>query len=300
MKKRNRIVETEELRRLGVPEAFFEPAQYYAENDAFAEEPSPELLERTIAICLEELDKKPHIATPDLADAIPALQVAYAQARDSYSEIMKLGPLPAVYAKSVWYALGNPGPPLVIVENHNQISPSWWRGRELKPVRIACGKVNELARALSRPVSSRVVVLKHDFKNYSTEDLEEMASLHRQGTSDIYWITTEYAGQFATVDETVVGDLCVLKMAGKPESPTHAVESLLSSTDEDSFQAKIERIRIQKMMNKAVPIKVGGHFTPEFRALFSDTEGTRHAIEMVISHCQKREESDDLHLTARG
>ena len=283
MENRKRTVDVEELRRLGVPEAFIETAEYYSQRGAFDDEPSPELLENTIAQCLAELRERRETELPSVPDVVMTNQAAYAQARDSFVEIKSLGDLPAVYANSVWYALANPEPPLLMVENHNRLDPSWWRCDELSNVRAACGKINSFAKTLQRPVSSRVVVLRKDPSQYGREELEEISMLHREATSDVYWISAERAGKFAAVDELVVGDQCVLRMTGAPSSPTQAVEFLLSSKIEDPAEALRERAHIGGLINRCVPVKVGGHVRPEFKCLLSGADGAREAIRMVIS-----------------
>src|ERR1019366_900904 len=276
-----RLVDANELRRMGVPEVFIDTAQYYAEKGAFDVEPSPALLENTIALCLQELRKKPEADLADLPDPVTAGQVAYAQARDSFSEIKGLGRLPAVCAGSVWYSLANAEPPMLIVENHKNLAPSWWNGKELTDVRVACGKINDFAKTLQRPVCSRVVVLK-DPSRYQIEELEQISELHQQATSDVYWISARHAGEFAEVDELVVGDQCVLKMTETPSSPKQAVNLLLHSKVEDPAHAITERVRIRDLMSLSVPVKIGGHLCPEFRGLFTGAAGARNAIQMVV------------------
>jgi hypothetical protein len=149
-----RNLNTDELQRLGVPDVFIETAQYYSEKGAFADEPSPELLEKTISLCLDELRLK---AEPDLADS-PNLLInglVYAHARDSFLKIKRLGKLPEVYAESVWFAAANLERPMMIVENDEHIAPSWWKESELLGVRDVCDTINDFAKTLHHHVCSR-------------------------------------------------------------------------------------------------------------------------------------------------
>lgn len=269
-----------ELRGLGFPDELIEPARYLAGRGAYDVAPPHQLIEDTLNACLRELESG-SISVP-----VPALQpqVMWRALRDSAAELARLGRVPATYADGLFYLSCNLRAPLVMVENHNLVTPAFWGARQFQDIRRACGVINRTARSFERPVSRRVVVLKPDLRAYTTEEICQIAVLARNASSDVYWISPEIAGEFAARDAVVVGDMRVLSISEKPASAYEAEEMLLSSTMDDPVQALAIRTRIEALAERAVPVKTEGFLSGEFHELLagSDPAGPSKAIQQVL------------------
>jgi hypothetical protein len=269
-----------ELRDLGFPDELIEPARYLAERGAYDVEPPHQLIEDTLNACIEELESS-SISVP-----VPVLQpqVMWHALRDSAAELSRLGRVPATYADGLYYLYCNNRAPLVMVENHNLVTPVIWGARQFQDIRHACRVINRTARCFERPVSRRVVVLKPDLRAYTTDEIRQIALLARDASSDVYWISPETAGEFASKNAIVVGDMRVLSISEKPASASEAEEMLLNSTMNDPTQAIAIRTRIESLAECAVPVKTNGVLTREFQELLagSDPAGPSKAIQQVL------------------
>jgi len=279
-KQQSRFFDADELRDLGFSEELIESARYLSERGAYDYEPPYQLVEDTVNACLQELEST-SIAVP-----VPALQpqVMWRALRDSHAELSRLGRLPASYADGLFYLSCNVRPPLVMVENHNLITPAFWHAPEFLDIRQACRVINRTARDFERPVSRRVVVLKPDLRAYTTEEICQVAALARDASSDIYWISPEIAGEFASKDAIVVGDMRYQCIVEKPSSASEAEQMLLSSTMDDPALALAIRTRIEALAELAVPVKTEGKLTGEFQELLAGPgpAGPSQAIQQVL------------------
>jgi hypothetical protein len=279
---KERTLDRTELRDLGFPDELIDPAEHLAKRGAFNIEPPHALIEQTLNACMQVLESRDEAGM----DALPGLDAAlvWQTLRESAAELSRLGPVPAAYADGLFYLSCNPEPPLVMVENHNLVTPMLWNQQELTPIRAACHLVNHAARSIDRPVSRRVVVLKPDFSEYTKEEVGQIGALAREATSDVYWISQRAAGKYALKDTIVVGDLHVLSISGKPRSAHEAEQMLVRSKKEDSSQALKIRAEIEALVALAVPVKTHGAFTSKFGTLLSGPglEGTSAAIKQVL------------------
>jgi hypothetical protein len=279
---KERTLDRTELRELGFLDELIDPAEHLAKRGAFDIEPPHALVEQTLNACLQAL------GSPDKAgiDVVPGLNAAlvWQTIRESAAELSRLGRVPAAYADGLFYLSCNSEPPLVMVENHNLVTPMLWNQQEFTPIREACHLVNHAARSIDRPVSFRVVVLKPDFSEYTKEEVGQIDALAREATSDVYWISQRAAGKYALKDTVVVGDLHVLSISDKPQSAHEAEQMLVRSKKEDSSQALKIRTEIEALAVLAVRVKSHGEFTGEFGALLSGSgpEGTSAAIKQVL------------------
>ncbi len=281
-----RKVNRDKLRSLGVPEVLFEPAEYLTEQGAFEVEPPRELVESTITLCLEELKSKLEFPMP----TIDPTAILWPAVRDCAAQLFRLGPLPATYADALFYVSYNVARPLLIVENHDLVPPSFWRKEELVKAREAFRQINTYARSLHRPASCRVMVLKSCPDEYTSADMRELVSSLKEGTSDVYCIPSRDAGEFSKKDVVVVGDLRVLSISKKPSTVHEAEQMLLESKKEDSTEALALRTRIEVLTHHALPVKSNGVLVGEFAGVLSADDSTAacETMLMTLNHAAGR------------
>lgn len=272
-----RKLNRERLRALGVPEVLFEPAEYLTERGAFDVAPPRELVERTVALCLDELKSKPQVP----ASTVDPRELSWPIVRDCASWIANMGRFPAAYAEAPFYIASNDAPPVLIVENHNLLPPSFWRKEELADIRETFRQINTCARRLHRPNSCKVIILKDRPQEYTLTDWQEMASSFKEGTSDVYCISAREAGEFSMKEVVVVGDLRVMSMSSRPSSVHEAEEMLLKSKKEDTTEALALRTKIEALTEQAVPVKAGGVLVGEFADLVSTDDPTKKVMETL-------------------
>jgi hypothetical protein len=280
-----RKVDAESLRQLGFAEDLIEEALGHQERGVLAFEPPADLVRRTI-------EKSAHLFQEEAGKAQPATDPSWGL----YSEVMGIGRLTpdpgqfaAVagslsnqYSRSLGYAFSAHDRPMVMLDNHNLIQPGWWQQDPIfRCMRDAAGTVNRTAREHGLAPSVLLVVLRPQVSDYGKAELQSIASLVEEASSDIWWMPYDANDPYAGQDVVAVGEESVLKIDVMADTPLEAIEAMKTTTD--PTLVKQVRSDLLAYMDRATPVKVNGTLSGPLAQTGVTPDSVRNAIGMVIS-----------------
>jgi hypothetical protein len=267
-----RRVHADELRELGFPETVIQETAHAEERGLFRLEPSPDLVQRTIARCQALLKQvAPSPRQPALEPAIAGFANAYqkanarlATALDDMSiavgdhadltELSRINRLPVDCLATVNFARAKRQRPLMIVDNHNLFDPSWWDfDSGFLAIRRACRIVNAIARESGVPPVAVVMVLRPDIKKYSDKDIAAISKVLFSASSDVWMCPYGLAGEYKNQDVIVIGENRVLTLETKVSSPGEALGAFQEI--EDASIASAVRGGIEQVTTRCVQVR---------------------------------------------
>jgi hypothetical protein len=274
-----RTIDTDALRQLGFSEELIAEAVSREERGVLAIEPPADLVERTIAACAHLFPED----TGERKEAEDPLWAPFYPARppepDLYALVSRLS---NQYMRSLGYAFASRERPLVMLDNHNLIEPTWWKRDPIfRCMRDAAGSVNSTVRNYGLDPSALVVVLRPDVRDYAKDELETIAAQVAEATSDVWWIPHDAAGPYADQDVVVLGEDSVLKIDGRAGTPLKAIAAMKTATD----PTVVRQVRSDLLgyIAHATPVKVGGTLTGPLSRAELTTDVVRSALGTVIS-----------------
>jgi hypothetical protein len=286
-----------ELRNLGFPEEIIRESVQAEERGLFDMEPSHDLVERTIARCRDFMRVPRTAERESKADsvfkAIAARALAAQKAEADLSQALRELPFSAALQDGLlglnrlpvdWLAVASLMKqkelrPLMMVDNHNVINPSWWESDSgLRSLRSACRVVNTFAQENGTPPASVLMVLRPNLDTYTKDDFVAIGELVNSTSSDLWMITHQNAGPYQQRDVIVVGQDRVLTLQGKFANPGDA---FVAFREEDDSSVAIEvRGNIEQATQEAVPIKPLGSKMRKW-------EDTRTLVKSVMEKSSK-------------
>jgi hypothetical protein len=102
-----------------------------------------------------------------------------------------------------------------------------------------------------------------------------------RGTSDIWWVSYERAGDFKGVDLIVFGEERILKLNQRPVSPVEALGAFQETANQDV--ARRLRAAIKCLANSATNIRMDGNLSASAADKVGTVDGIRSLMSAVIS-----------------
>lgn len=244
----NRRIDADELKRLGYPSAVINEAVVNAERGLFAIAPPEDVLRRTIEACSEHfpepeigneadwedmlwtyltMAQKHPVALARVA-AQPMLATIMAQMYShlnlhASSAVPSSAETPSVYHKR----------PLILLDNHNTVSPARWRvDSELVDIRRCLNAVNNIAGEAKRERTVRLMLLKSRVEDYGMEEIEAVREILNNEKSDVFAVASPCAGDVAGEGRIIVGET-VLNLATRTGTKEDMV--LLTANQDGHF-----------------------------------------------------------------
>jgi hypothetical protein len=296
------------LRQLGFPEEVLNESAAARDLGLFDMEPASGLVQRTIERCRGLLLQDAAPASPGIdpkhgsldplvarvSTSLGALKRANAEvavtlgtisgvkvACTDSAELFRLERLPVECLATVGFARSSGQPPMMIVDNHNLVEPTWWDvDSGFRAVRSACKVVNTIVQDSGDPPAAVVMVLREDINGYSEQDMTAISNLLCTSLSDIWMIPYEDAGMFKKQDVIVLGEERVLKLEAKAQS---AGEAFLAFREmEGTAIANTQRHSIEEITGRAIQIRHRGKLTSIAQGAGS-VEGARALISGVMT-----------------
>jgi hypothetical protein len=195
--------------------------------------------------------------------------------------------LPLLCLGAARFALHSKQRPVMLVENHNLIGPSWWyRDVAFQSMRVACRLVSSIAVSAGIPPVGIVIVLRPSAAEYNIEDVRALADLVRTSSFDIWWLPYRLAGSYRDRDVMVIGDENVFSMAERAQDAWGAFCNV--HRERSTLLAHEERAAIEILTGCATPIRTCEHIYPRLQHTFEKPERLKGFLEDVITN---REES---------
>jgi hypothetical protein len=284
----------EKLRDLGFPDEVIQETVRAEKRGLFDMEPSPELVERTVARCRNLLRRIPlsdetnaaeeSLSEPAIkafAGSVFAVQKAEAELFQALKALpmatnarAEMERLPIDWLATATFARQKRLRPLMMVDNHNVINPAWWDfDSGLRAFRLACRVVNTIAQQNGVPPAAVLMVLRPDIDSYTQDDFAAIGRLVGSATSDIWMIPYDKAGEYRDQDVIVLGQERVLRLRGAFANPGDAFDAFRES--DNSAIATQLRENIGQSILKAVELK-------HFRSGIRRWEDARTLVEDVI------------------
>ena len=136
------------------------------------------------------------------------------------------------------------------------ISPKWWNHDSgFRAVLNACSVANTVAHKSGGQSAAVLTVLRPKFSDYSHEDFMAIGELLSSGTSDVWIIPYDKAGEYKNQDVIVLGQEQVLQLQGNFDSPAQAFGAFNEVNNES--MAKSIRVGIERATQHAVRIRAG-------------------------------------------
>jgi hypothetical protein len=190
--------------------------------------------------------------------------------------------LPLLCFESASFAVRAKQRPVMLLENHNLIDPSWWHTDvAFRSMRVACRVVNSIVLSKGAPAVAVLVILRPSITDYSAEDIRALGDLVRSSTFDISWLPYSMAGNYRDCDVMVVGDEHVFSMVRKAQDAWGAFCNLRRETD--ALLARDHRAAIEVLTGQATPIRSYQHVFARVRGAFEKPERLKSFLEGVIT-----------------
>lgn len=302
----------DELRELGFPETVIQETAHAEERGLFRLEPSPDLVQRTIARCQALLKRvAPPPPQPELEPAIAGFAnglFAYQKAKarlatalDDMSiamgdhadltEFSRIARLPVDFLATVNFARAKRQRPLLIVDNHNLFDPSWWDfDSGFMAIRRACRIVNAIARESGVPPVAVVMVLRPDIQGYSDKDIAAIGRVLVSASSDVWMCPYRLAGEYKNQDVIVIGEDRVLTLEAKVSSPGEALGAFQEI--EDASIASAARCSIERVTDRCIQVRSNNLLIGMAQGIES-IEGARSLIKEAIIRGTGRRAADN-------
>lgn len=289
--KQGRKVNREKLKSLGFSTKEIEAAERMEKAGLFEMEPSPDLIDRTIARCAAVLNQK-EVVTDD----VPVLTAPLRGAEAYFAAVRELSP--SVLKTAEWDAVSRfqelnqaclatanfvherKDRPFVMLDNHNLVEPSWWsQDTGFRAFRNACQIANKVAIECGVLPATCVVVLRPRIEDYSSSDLEAIDELLRTGSSDVWWLPYQQAGRYRAIDLIVLGAERTWELTEKTNSPVEALDAFREVINEG--EAKRLRNQLHDVALTGTPILTAGRLTASAAHLKS-SGGVRRLMDQVM------------------
>ena len=195
---------------------------------------------------------------------------------------------PRVCLGSATFAVRSKQRPVLILENHNLIDPSWWHTDvALRSMRVACNVVNSIVVPQGAPSIGVVVVLRPKITDYSGEDIRVLSDLVQASSFDIWWLPHRLSGSYVDRDVTIVGDENVFSLAQRAKTPWAAACGV--HRERNVFLAEQHRAAIEGLTIHATPIRNCQHLFADVRTAFEKPERLKDFLQdVILSKCAKQ------------
>jgi hypothetical protein len=189
--------------------------------------------------------------------------------------------LPQACLAAVDFACSRHDRPVIMLNNHNRVDPAWWgHDNGFRAFWNTCQITNRIAVENGGPPNATVVVLRRQPSDYSEDDLAAIRDMIRKGTSDVWWIPFDRAGEYEASNFIVMGAEQTWQLKRKPHSPVEALEGFEETTDRT--RANHLRGEMKGFARSARQIRDGGKLVTDLGKI-ETLEGIRDFISSVIS-----------------
>lgn len=297
VKKERRRVNTDKLSQLGFSQKEIGAALRMQNAGLLEVEPSADLVERTIERCAAVLKApKPKAETPEFeAPSVSLLDYCMVakelspslRASAEWKQFSRLQELQMACLATGDFAQSRRERPFVMVDNHNLLDPSWWANDTgFHAFWNACQIANKMAIEAGAQPAQCLVVLRPDLE-YSDEDLAVIDDMLRTGTSDLWWLPYDRAGELQAQDLIVLGEARTLQLIERPRSPVEAWEAFEETTN-PAFASEL-RDHLAEFTRLGVKIRDKGELNEIAASFISEPDGIRKLMRTVVSESQASE-----------
>jgi hypothetical protein len=265
-------------------------------------EPSADLVARTIDSCrgilLHADTRSKPVAMPILGTAtdtpfgndqfvLATSELSLTQGeKERIAGFRRCERLPAYCIATADFARERHKPPLLLVDNHNVVNPTWWDfDSGFSAMRDSLRITNKITAKSGAPPTMVVMVLRPKAEDYSDEEMMALGRTIETATSDIFLVSYNSAGKYKNQDVLVGGEDWAIKLEGKPETPYQAFQAF---RDEGPAVASVMRHEISHVASHAFKIRDAAKIVVRYNDL-GTAEHVRELLDDVIMRFDRAE-----------